>query len=190
MKLSKKNISVYISYLLRHNPMDIGLEMDEHGWVSVEAMIDGINQKGKYVIDLEKLEHIVKHDNKGRYRFNDNHTKIKACQGHSVPWVQPQMELIPPPKYLYHGTTTLAVEQIMESGAISKMSRHAVHMQAELKSAWKSAIRWHQTPVVLKINAEEMSKNGYSFGKTENDVWCTELVPTMYIVEQITELDD
>jgi len=186
--MAKKGVSIYISYLLRHNPGDVGLEMDNHGWVLTDALIDGINKKGKYKISRELLEEIVAQDEKGRYRFNADGTKIKACQGHSVAWVEPELEMMAPPKFLYHGTTTVAAEKIMQSGGVSKMNRHAVHLQADLAKAWKSAIRWHLTPVVLKIDAEEMSRAGFAFGKTENEVWCTESVPSAYIVEKIFTL--
>ena len=185
--MAKKDISVYLSFILRHKPEDIGLEMDRHGWVSVEELITGVNKKGKYTLDFIQLEEIVKQDNKGRYRFNEERSKIKACQGHSIPWIQPEMKYLAPPKYLYHGTTSVAAEKIMKSGAISKMSRHAVHMQEQPEKAWQSAVRWHLTPVLLKIDAKSMANAGIVFGKTENDVWCVDSVPSEYIVEQITD---
>lgn len=185
-KLEK--LSIYLSYLLRHHPEDIGLDMNVQGWVSVDQLIAGINDNGKYKIDFEMLKEIVAEDKKGRYRFNENHSKIKACQGHSISWVVPELEHKEPPEYLYHGTTTEALKKIMVSGEISKMSRHAVHMQAEKEKAWKSAVRWKKNPVVLKIAAKEYFKEGAVFGKTENDVWCAERVPVKYIVEKIYEI--
>lgn len=184
--MAVKHVSIYLSYLLRHNPGDIGLEMDRHGWVSTDALIDGVNAKGKYALDRALLEEIVRTDSKGRYRFSPDHTRIKACQGHSIPWVEPELENLAPPRFLYHGTTTAAAEKIMKSGAIRKMNRHAVHLQEDPRKAWQSAVRWHLTPVILKIDAAEMSRCGYCFGKTENDVWCTECVPTAFILEHIT----
>ncbi|MBQ9081929.1 MAG: RNA 2'-phosphotransferase [Clostridia bacterium] len=181
----KKNVSVYLSYLLRHHPEDIGLDMDRHGWVSVDALIDGICRKGKHTIDRTQLEDIVAQDEKGRYRFNEEHTRIKACQGHSIPWVEPEMVYMAPPQWLYHGTTTSAAKKIEHSGAILKMKRHAVHLQDALPKAWQSAIRWELTPVVLKIDARRMHEAGYIFGKTDNDVWCTERVPAEFIAERI-----
>ena len=179
------DLSKYLSFILRHKPEDLRLEMDVHGWVSVEALICGINARGNYQIDLQLLKEIVETDNKGRYRFSDDGRKIKACQGHSIPWVEPEMEYAEPPMYLYHGTTTAALEKILKSGAISKQKRHAVHMQADPMKAWQSAERWHLTPVLLKIAAKEMYDKGFTFGKTENEVWCTESVPTEFIAEKI-----
>jgi putative RNA 2'-phosphotransferase len=166
-------LSKYLCLLLRHQPEKAELDMDEHGWVSVEQLIDGVNRHSSYKLDRELLEQIVSDDNKGRYRFDDKHKKIKCCQGHSVPWVEPELEYCEPPEFLYHGTTTKALEAIEESGAINKMQRHAVHMQADISKAWQSAERWHKTPIVLKIAALEMNKDGFRFGVTENEVWCT-----------------
>ncbi len=181
-----KRLSVHISHFLRHRPDKLGLDMDIHGWVSVDDLIDGINKEGKYRIDISLLKKIVAEDEKGRYRFNDRMTKIKACQGHTVPWVIPEMEYKRPPEFLYHGTTTEALSKIMESGAIMKMKRHAVHMQADIGKAWQSACRWNgKKPVVLKIAAERLYEAGAVFGITENEVWCTEKVPIEYIAERI-----
>lgn len=181
----RKNISIYISRLLRHKPEEIGLKMDQYGWVSVDELINGINKAGKYSIDRNKLEEIVEQDKKGRFKFDENHLMMKACQGHSILWVTPEMEYMEPPEFLYHGTTTSAAEKIMSSGGISKMNRHAVHMQADIELAWQSALRWHMIPVVLKIDAKKMYRSGFVFGKTENNVWCTDHVPDEFIIEKI-----
>lgn len=182
-----KKLSVYMSYLLRHHPEVAGLDMDKHGWVSVTQFIDGINNSGKHCIDMDLLRQIVETDSKGRYRFSDDMSRIKACQGHSIEWVEPELEILPPPEFLYHGTTAEALEKIEKSGAIKKMSRHAVHTHASPEFAWLSAVRWKgkHTPLLLKIAAAKMHEEGFVFGKTENDVWCVEEIPTRYIAEVI-----
>ena len=110
---------------------------------------------------------------------------IKRSKSLCIPWVEPELNYCEPPEFLYHGTTTKALEAIEESGAIKKMKRHAVHMQADIGKAWQSAERWHKTPVVLKIAASGMAHDGYSFGVTENEVWFTEEVPVKYICDKI-----
>ena len=184
--MNKNKISKFLCLLLRHSPEKAHLDMDEHGWVSVEQLISGVNTTGEFTITKKLLEEIVDEDEKGRYRFNDKHDKIKCCQGHSIPWVIPELDYRKPPEYLYHGTNTDALKGIMTSGSINKMKRHAVHMQADISKAWQSAERWNnKTPVVLKIAANDMYKEGYQFGVTENNVWCIENIPVKYICEQI-----
>lgn len=105
MIMSMTKFSVYISYLLRHQPEAIGLGMDIHGWVSVTELIKKINETGRYCITESILADIVRTDNKGRFRYSEDGTKIKACQGHSISWVEPELTLGQPLEYLYHGTT-------------------------------------------------------------------------------------
>lgn len=185
--MANTRLSVYLSRLLRHKPEELGLNMDHHGWVDVQELLQKINEAGRYRISREILEEIVRTDNKGRYRFNEDGSRIKACQGHSVSWVEPELQYGPPPAVLYHGTTAQSYEKILASGAISKMSRHAVHMQSDESKAWQSAKRWRKTPVVLKIDAARMAEDGAVLGVSDNGVWCTETVPTCYILEVIWE---
>lgn len=185
--MSHTKLSVYISRLLRHQPELLGLAMDAHGWVAVTELIDKINAAGRYRITPEILEEIVRTDNKGRFRYSEDGVRIKACQGHSIPWVEPELTWGKPPEYLYHGTTAESYGKILESGYISKMSRHAVHLQAEEAKAWQSARRWRRTPVVLKIDAGAMYADGAVFGLSDNGVWCTERVPAAYILTMIPE---
>lgn len=181
-------LSVYLSKILRHKPEEIGLDMDSHGWVNVGQLIKNINKTGKYTLKLTMpmLESIVANDSKGRYRFNENKTKIKACQGHSVSWVTPELTYKTPPFYLYHGTNTKALSMIVSSGHISKMKRHGVHLQAEESKAWQSAERWHGlTPVVVKIDVLRMLNDGFKFGESDNGVWIVDDVPRKYICDLI-----
>ena len=184
----KDQLSIYLSWVLRHSPEALGLDMDRRGWVSVDRLLDGVNAAGKHTLTQEQLRDIVATDAKGRYRFSEDGTRIKACQGHTVPWVEPELEFLPPPRWLYHGTTTEAVGAIMDSGGISKMGRHAVHMHGELWEAWRSARRRRgKRPAVLKIDGEALAASGMAVGRTENGGWCCERVPRAFIADILYE---
>lgn len=178
---TERDISVYLSYLLRHHPEDAALDMDRRGWVSVDQLL--ANLQSTCPLTRTHLERIVAEDEKGRYRFSADGQRIKACQGHSIPWVEPELTYGPPPAILYHGTTQAAWEKIQSTGYISKMARHAVHMQADVEKAWQSARRWRQEAVVLQIDAERMQRDGVVFGVSDNGVWCAEQVDTDYIAK-------
>ena len=38
-------VSRYISLILRHKPEVVGLKLDEHGWVNVDQLIEGVSRK-------------------------------------------------------------------------------------------------------------------------------------------------
>ena len=74
-----KSASKFISLVLRHQPEIIGVQLEYYGaWAPVKAVLRGAG------LTMEELERIVETDEKGRYSFNEDKTKIRANQGHSV----------------------------------------------------------------------------------------------------------
>lgn len=176
--MNTEKLSKFISLILRHKPEEIGITLDEHGWAKVEDLINGINKSGRH-IDMDILEEIVKTDNKQRYSFNEDKTKIRANQGHSIP-VTIEFKELEPPKTLYHGTATKSLAGIMQQG-IKSMSRLYVHLSKDFETAKQVGTR-HGECVVLVINAKRMYENGIKFYLSENGVWLTEYVDTKYIL--------
>ena len=170
-------LSKFLSLILRHKPQLIGLELDTQGWADTDDLLNKCNQFGKK-LDKETLLHIVASDNKKRYSFNEDGSKIRASQGHSI---KVELGYVPqiPPKFLYHGTATRFVDSIMEKGLI-KGNRHHVHLSAEQETAIKVGSR-HGKPIVLIIKAQEMQEGGQQFFRSENGVWLTEHVPARFI---------
>lgn len=177
--MSNKNdkLSVFISLILRHKPEVIGITLDNKGYADVNELIKGVNKSGRY-LDLDILKEIVKTDKKGRYSFNDDFSKIRANQGHSIK-VNIEMKELTPPKFLYHGTSDKNLKSIVTDG-IKKMNRLHVHLSDNIETAIQVGKR-HGNPIILKINTEKMSSHGYKFYLSENGVWLTEYVPTLYI---------
>lgn len=170
-------ISKFISLILRHQPDKIGIKLDEHGWADVRELISGINKSGK-AIDMEMLERIVSEDDKQRYSFNADCTKIRANQGHSVK-VDVELKECQPPDVLYHGTAERFISSIKAEGIKSK-SRLYVHLSSDESTAVKVGSR-HGAPRVLLIDAAKMYVDGFRFYLSENGVWLTENVPAEYL---------
>ena len=112
------NISRYIALLLRHHPEKAGLCLDEHGWVEVEALIQGVRRRYPE-FNRAVLDEIVARDSKQRYAYNQDKTCIRANQGHSIP-VDVELKQALPPTILYHGTGEKYVESIQKVGLIPK----------------------------------------------------------------------
>ena len=171
-----KETSKYISLILRHKPETIGITLDEHGWADVGELISGIAKTHKMNMDI--LEEIVSTDEKQRYSFNDDKTKIRANQGHSIQ-VDVELEEMRPPEILWHGTGEKFTGSIDEQGLIPK-SRLYVHLSKDEETAFKVGTR-HGKPVLYIVKAEEMFKDGYKFYLSENGVWLTKEVPVKYL---------
>ena len=170
-------ISKFLSLILRHKPEAIGIELDENGWTDVEGLLQKMNSNGLGV-DMALLEFVVDTNDKKRFCFNGDKTKIRASQGHSVS-VDVELQLTVPPNVLYHGTAERFCESIMQSGLL-KQSRNHVHLSADMDTAIAVGKR-HGSPAVLKVDAGAMHKAGYEFYISANNVWLTDGVPAEYL---------
>lgn len=170
-------ISKFMSLVLRHNPGKIGIELDEAGWVSVEALLNGMAAHGKS-ISREQLEAVVRDNDKQRFSFSKDGTRIRANQGHSVD-VELGCVRSDPPARLYHGTVAKFVDSIREQGLL-KGQRHHVHLSADHETAIRVGSR-RGKPVLLEIDAQAMRERGMEFFLSQNGVWLTDRVPNEFI---------
>jgi len=173
----KIKASRFLSFILRHKPDAINIVLDNNGWASVQELLANM-QNTKYKITFGQLKDIVDTDDKKRYSFNDDFTKIRASQGHSV---EIDLNLAPviPPDVLYHGTAVNNVDVIKKQG-LQKMSRQYVHLSKDEETAKTVGAR-HGYPIILIINAKDMYDDGYSFYLSDNGVWLTDNIPAKYI---------
>lgn len=170
------NVSRFLCLILRHKPEEIGITLDDHGWANVEELVKGVSKKYEFSVDI--LEEIVRTDNKQRYSFNEDHTKIRANQGHSI-FVDVELDPIEPPEYLYHGTGVKYVESIRETGLVHK-SRLYVHLSEDVETARDVGNR-HGRPIIYRICSGKMHREGFVFYKSKNGVWLTKRVPVEYL---------
>lgn len=172
-----KKISKFLSLILRHNPEKINLVLDANGWANVEELIKKAYKNVRF--SMEDLEYIVATNNKKRFSFNDDKTKIRANQGHSLKNIDLELKNTTPPEFLYHGTVAKFMEAIHETG-LQKMSRQHVHLSNDLETAIKVGSR-RGKPIILSVRSGDMHKNGHEFYRSENGVWLTETVPVAFI---------
>ncbi|WP_205502377.1 RNA 2'-phosphotransferase [Rufibacter psychrotolerans] len=175
--MNDKDLSKFLSLVLRHQPQKIGITLDPNGWAEVAELLNKMQQKGMPV-DLEQLQRVVATNHKQRFAFHPDQTRIRANQGHSVPV---DVGLLPatPPEILFHGTSTASAAAIMGEG-IRKQSRLHVHLSADVPTALQVGRR-HGKPIVFRVKSQEMHQNGEVFYLSENGVWLTEYVAPQYL---------
>ncbi|MBQ4822642.1 RNA 2'-phosphotransferase [Aquimarina sp. MMG016] len=177
MKTNTKQISKFLSLILRHNPGKIGLELDENGWANVGELINKANTQRKQ-LNIDILKEVVETNDKKRFAFNEDETKIRANQGHSI---QVDLEYTPikPPEFLYHGTVGKFREDIKRNGLL-KMNRHHVHLSEERETAMRVG-SGRGVPIILTVRSGDMYRKGIEFYQSDNGVWLTDMVAPEYI---------
>ncbi len=162
--------SKHLSLVLRHKPESVGLTLDSSGWVRVERLLAAMKWS------MQDLEHIVADNNKKRFEFSEDKTKIRACQGHSVD-VELGYEPKTPPDILYHGTSRDFLPAIVSSG-LQKMKRHHVHLSSDMETASIVAKR-RPRPMIFQVAASRMLE--HKFYLSTNGVWLVDHVPFQYL---------
>jgi putative RNA 2'-phosphotransferase len=149
--------------------------MDDEGWVGVERLLV------KVQISMEELEQVVNTNDKKRFAFNFNKTKIRASQGHSLK-IDIGLKPIIPPKFLYHGTASKNVKAILKKGLL-KMKRNHVHLSPDYETALNVANRYckNDTPHIFKIDTYPMIVNYIRFYESDNGVWLCDYIDPKYI---------
>ena len=174
--MNDRSLSRFLSLILRHKPEVIGITLDEHGWADADELIRGVRKSRPF--DMETLERIVREDEKQRYSFNEDHTKIRANQGHSLN-VDVELEQKKAPDILYHGTGEKYVSSIDKEGLISR-TRLYVHLSGTYETALRVGGR-HGKPVIYQVDCKRMQEDGCVFYQSVNGVWLTKHVPVKYL---------
>jgi putative RNA 2'-phosphotransferase len=168
-------ISRLLSYLLRHRPDVVGIRLDEAGWVDIDTLLAALARNGR-PISRELLDRVVAGTDKRRLEVRGG--RIRAAQGHTIP-VDLQLESLPPPPVLYHGTVARFLASIRTRG-LRPGGRHHVHLSADPDTAALVGAR-RGAPVVLRVDAAGMHSHGYRFYRAANGVWLTDHVPARWI---------
>jgi len=169
-----KKTSKFLSYILRHNPGSVDVELDDQGYVEIDELCSKTN------INKLDLYQIVENDDKKRFsiKIENNLEYIRANQGHSKVLSIDFLE-VKDVDILYHGTPNRNVESIMNSG-LKKGNRTHVHLSRDVETAKIVGSRRGEFSI-LKIDAKKMIDDGLKLYISENNVYLTEFVPKKYI---------
>jgi len=171
-----KSASKFLSLILRHRPEVVNVTLDDSGWVGVDVLLTAI-QTEKPWYTREVLDEVVATNNKKRFEFSEDDSRIRARQGHSV---DVDLGYTPkePPTFLFHGTAEKHMVNILKGG-LRKMKRHHVHLSPDEATATSVGAR-HGKVVVLRVRAADLARTGAKFYVTANHVWLTDRVPLAY----------
>ena len=170
--------SKFLSYVLRHDPGSIGLSLGAGGWVPIDELLARCQSAGRTITSDELAALVSGGGGKRRFAISQDGAMIRASQGHSVA-VDLELPALEPPELLFHGTVARSLPAIRAEG-LRRMSRHHVHLSPDPETA-RIVGRRRGQPLVLRIAAGAMHRDGHVFHRADNGIWLTEHVPPDYI---------
>jgi len=167
-----------LTKLLRHKAPE-HMSVDNKGFVDTKVAMDWVNDnyhgKTGQPLTMKSLEQVVLDDNKGRFQWNEDKSKIRAVQGHSFT-VKVEYEPYTVTGVPLHFTYIKCQDSIEEQGLLP-MSRQYIHMveYREDVSPWHLVRK--NSNMIVSIKPEcipllkfYMSDNGVLLCDAENGI--------------------
>lgn len=178
---SLKQLSKFMSLMLRHQPEAFDLVLDEAGFADAEAVWGQIAARypGRYRYE-EMIQVATQGTGDGKQRFDLYEGRIRARYGHNRR-VQPvSYAPVVPPDVLYHGTTPDALQAIRENG-LQAMGRQYVHLSID--AAWAATVgqRRAAMPVVLTVQASAAHRAGVVFHHPGPRHYLAKAIPPTFV---------
>lgn len=170
-------LSKFLSYVLRHDPTAVGVEMDAGGWVDLAQLFRAAEREG-YRLETDRLRDLMSASEKDRFELDPDGDRIRATYGHSVD-VDPGLEPADPPARLYHGTARSSLPSIRREG-LRPRGRNFVHLSSTREEARRVGAR-HGRPVVLTVRTDELDAPDRSFYRSADGVWTTGTIPPRFL---------
>lgn len=179
MTVQPERLSHLVSHALRHAPWLYELELDEEGWVPVDALLAAIHEQGPRwsQVNREDLTKMIATSEKRRHEIDGE--RVRALYGHSVPGRVMKVEA-DPPSLLFHGTSPQAWA-VIQQGGLRPMGRQYVHLSIDVGTAEQVGRRKSATPVILVIDAMRARAAGARFWRGNDSVWLADYVPSSVI---------
>lgn len=175
-----KQLSKFLSFLLRHGADEFDLALDEQGFASFDDVWAIVQRRYKARFSLEDLEPVLAGELDGKKRLELVDGRIRAIYGHNRRVKQVEYEPANPPAILYHGTHSHVIDKIRESGLLA-MERQYVHLSVDQERAFTVARRYTRDPIMLQVRAQEAQAAGHVFFQPDSNHFLCEAIPPEFI---------
>jgi putative RNA 2'-phosphotransferase len=156
----KRNLSKFLSLILRHRPQEFGLKPDEKGYVPFGALLKAVQQTAGWKwVHRGDIVNIVEGGEKKRFEIVGD--RIRALYGHSIP-TKLDMEEVDPPEFLYHGTQERQAMEAVHKG-LSPRNRQFVLLTGSPEEAIRIALRRVDHPALVIVHARRARESGVAF---------------------------
>jgi putative RNA 2'-phosphotransferase len=172
-------LSKAVSHALRHEPWLYELELDDEGWVALQALLAALQRQGPEWSGLRRtdIEQMIATSEKRRHELVGD--RIRALYGHSVPG-KLQRASAEPPALLFHGTAPDVADPILREG-LKPMGRQYVHLSLDQRTAIEVGRRKAALPILLHVHALAAHRSGSVFYSGNEMVWLADFVPPQFI---------
>lgn len=172
-----ERITRSLAYMLRHQPEQFDLEVDDFGFAEIEEVVRALNERLGEPVDEEDVERAVTSGDRQRYEFQEG--RIRALYGHSIS-VLPG-EPTKPPEELFLGISGRDGERALRSG-LRPGRRSFLHLALSEEDARETGRRLAREYTVLTVHALDAWEEGINFYDRKS-LFLSDPIPVQYLEE-------
>jgi putative RNA 2'-phosphotransferase len=153
-----ERITRSLAYMLRHQPEQFDLELDELGYAEVDEVVRALNERLGEDVEEDDVHDAVGSGDRQRYEIVGG--RIRALYGHSID-VQPG-EPSKPPELLYVGISSADAARAERNG-LRPGRRRFLHLALTEDEALESVRRIAREYVLVTVEAMAAWEEGSNF---------------------------
>ena len=119
-----ERITRSLAYMLRHQPEEFDLRVDQYGWADLGEVVHALTEKLGEPIEAADVQAAVDSGDRRRYEVRED--KVRALYGHSIP-IEPG-EPSEPPEAVYVGVSRPDAERARLLLVLQQAFRRAVRV--------------------------------------------------------------
>ena len=170
-----ERITRSLAYMLRHQPEQFDLEVDNHGFAELDDVVQALNERLGEPVEEEDVRTAVESGDRIRYEIQGE--KIRALYGHSIP-VEPG-DASKPPEMLYVAIAERDLERAERFG-LRGGRRRFLHLGLSEEDARETGRRLAERYTILEVRSLDAWEEGINF-YDRRSLWLAEEVPTQLL---------
>src|SRR5262245_277042 len=170
-----ERITRSLAYMLRHQPEEFDLEVDEFGYAEMDDVVQALNERLGEPVEEDDIREAVTSGDRQRYEVVAD--RIRALYGHSID-VQPG-EPGKPPSMLYVGVSRADADRAQRFG-LRAGRRRFLHLALSPEDAIESGRRAAHEYVVITVHALDAWEEGINFYDRKS-LFLSDPIPTDFL---------
>lgn len=176
-----ERITRSLAYMLRHQPDEFDLEVDDHGYGELTDVIRALNERLGEAVAEDDVREAVESGDRQRYEIVGD--RIRALYGHSIE-VQPG-EPARPPERLFVGVSRADADRARRYG-LRPGRRRFLHLALTPEDALETAQRTAREHEVIVVRAMEAWDAGINF-YDRISLFLSDPIPTQFLEGAVRE---
>ncbi len=170
-----ERITRSLAYMLRHQPDEFDIELDDYGFAELEDVVRALNERlGEPIREQDVLDALASGD---RPRYELQEGRIRALYGHSIA-IDPG-EPSEPPEQLFIGVSARDAGRAVRHG-LQGGRRTFLHLAKTREDAEETAKRLGGDWAVIAVRARDAWEEGVNF-YDRKALFLSEYVPTEFL---------